>query len=112
MTAVSLLASVAKHELDLMSKVESAEADAHRLIEQAQADAVAKLQEERARVEGEIAARRRAAAEARDREQLAIERDAAARVAEIRTSSDDKRGAMVDEILQRVLPPGAQGGSR
>ncbi|MBI2435027.1 MAG: hypothetical protein HYV26_19400 [Candidatus Hydrogenedentes bacterium] len=109
MALVSLLESVAAHEIELMARVGAAEEEARRIVEQAHAEAGTFLQEEHARLDADMAARRREAADAREVERQAIEAAAEQRVREIRAARAGALEAVTRELLQWVLPAQPRG---
>lgn len=104
MSLPSLLETVADHEQGLMRDIASAEDESRRQLEQAQTQATALAQESFAKLDTEIADRRRASAAERESTRQTIERTTAEQVATIRQQTADRLDEVRERILQMVLP--------
>jgi len=104
MASVSLLENVAQHEKSLMADLDRAREEARQVIESAHAKGAAALQESNARLDAEIAALRRDAAQEREEVRTKIQREAAEQVEAIRRESAERTAAVREDLLARILP--------
>ena len=104
MASESLLETVAQHESALMEGLDRAREEARQLVEAAHAAGAVLLQESNARLDEEVAKRRREAAQTREIERTEIQRASADKVEKIRSDSASRTAAVGDELIARILP--------
>jgi vacuolar-type H+-ATPase subunit H len=102
----SLLETVADHEQGLLADLGGAEEESRAIVEAAQAEATRLLGEAHQELEAELAELRRKAADERAQESQVIEQAADEKVRTIHAKLAASRGAVIEEIVGRVLPAG------
>lgn len=104
MSSATLLETVATHETDLRTQIDAAKAEARTEIESAHLAASTLVSDEYARLEADVAARRREAAAARKATQESIKDKTETRVSEIRAQATGRVDSVRDALVAAVLP--------
>lgn len=103
-TQRGLLESLARHEIELVSKIQTAESTAQRMIEEARAEAANYVNDETRRLEAEVFQLRSNAHEQREAERLAFRSKTLAYLEQLRREAAGKTSAVIDEVVSMVLP--------
>lgn len=104
MASESMLETIAQHESALMADLEGARVEVRQIVEAAHAASATTLQESNVRLDEDVSKLRRDAAQARETERARIQGETAARVEQIRKDSADKTSAVRDELVARIIP--------
>lgn len=107
MASESLLESVAQHETALMKELDQARESAREIIEAAHTASATHQQELNSRLEEEVASMRKDAAQKRESERKAIEKNTADNVDAIRSAAAGRTDSVRDALVARILPGNA-----
>ncbi|MCF6285669.1 MAG: hypothetical protein L3K26_10815 [Candidatus Hydrogenedentes bacterium] len=87
-----------------MEDLDRAREEARQLVEDAHAAGASFLQESNAKLDEDVAARRREAAKTREAERTKTQEASAVQIEKIRAESASKTSTVCDELITRILP--------
>lgn len=104
-----MLASVAKHERELLEKIDASKEEARNIIERARSDARKHLQSEDAALNEEVARIRRESEEARLQAFAATVAEAEQRLVSVREGALKRAPEIAKSMVGLVVPSGSKG---
>ena len=108
----SVLAALARHERELITKMSEGEREAERIVEAARAEAQALLEEAEKAVAAEVDRVRREGALARERDRQAQAEESEAQLARMREEAAGRAREIIQEVVTLILPAYARASAR
>jgi len=100
----SIVASVASHEQDLLSKIDASSQEARDMVDQARADAQKNLQDAEAKLNDDVTSTRREREAARQKDFDTTVNAAEARLAGVRDEAAAKVDGLAKDVLAMLIP--------
>jgi translation elongation factor EF-4 len=100
----SIVASVARHEQELLDKLDASQQEARDLVDQARTDALTLLQNAEAELNNDVAATRRAREAARQQKFDATVQAAQERLTGVREEAAAKVDSLAKDVLAMLMP--------